>query len=140
MKGGEGMANGSPFHSFYWSTAWLSFSAMIRQQRFHVCELCGAPNSSEVHHLVHINKDNINDPATTLNADNVMLLCRSCHHAVHERGKYKARRTTFDASGNIVGVKEPSSSSLTPLQESKLNEATKRAKCSVKNLHQFPPG
>lgn len=136
----KALANDSLFHSFYCSTAWKRFTAMIRQQRFHVCELCGASNSSEVHHIIHIDKDNIGDPATTLNADNVILLCRSCHHAIHARGKYKARHMTFDASGNIAEVKEPDTSSLTPLQEAKLHEAAERAKRSIKNLHQLPPG
>lgn len=133
------MANVSPFHSFYSSAAWRAFSSMIRISRFHVCELCGVPNASEVHHLIHINKDNINDPAVTLNADNVMLLCRHCHYAIHERGKYRVRRSQFDALGNIVKVQEPSTSSITPLQASILHAREENAKRAIAKLHRLPP-
>lgn len=133
------MANDSPFHGFYNSPAWRTFSARIRAERFHLCELCGAPNSSEVHHLVHIKRDNIADPAVTLNADNVMLLCRHCHYAVHERGKHRVRRSQFDALGNIAEVREPATSSITPLQDSILRERVTAAKHSIAKLHQLPP-
>lgn len=133
------MANASPFHSFYSSAAWLNFSSMIRTSRFSICELCGALDAREVHHLVHINKDNINDPAVTLNADNVMLLCRHCHYAIHERGKHRVRRSQFDALGNIVKVQEPSTSSVTPLQASILSAREENAKHSIAKLHQLPP-
>lgn len=133
------MANASPFHSFYSSAAWLTFSSMIRASRFSICELCGAPDAREVHHLVHINKDNINDPAVTLNADNVMLLCRHCHYSIHERGKYRNRRSLFDACGNIAKVKEPHTSTLTPLQLATIRERDRAARISIAKLHQHPP-
>ena len=133
------MANSSPFHSFYSSAAWLTFSSMIRTSRFSICELCGAPDAREVHHLIHINKDNINDPAVTLNADNVMLLCRHCHYAIHERGKLRARRSSFDALGNIAEVREPATSSITPLQDAILRERERAARNSIAKLHQHPP-
>lgn len=133
------MANASPFHSFYSSAAWLTFSSMIRASRFSICELCGAPDAREVHHLVHIKRDNIADPAVTLNADNVMLLCRHCHYAIHERGKLRARRSSFDALGNIINVHEPSTSSVTPLQASILRAREENAKRSIAKFHQLPP-
>lgn len=133
------MANDSPLHGFYNSPAWRTFSAMIRSSRFHICELCGSPDASEVHHLVHINKHNVTDPAVTLNEDNVMLLCRHCHYSIHERGKYRNRRSLFDACGNIAKVKEPHTSTLTPLQLATIRERDRAARISIAKLHQHPP-
>lgn len=132
------MANDSPLHGFYNSPAWRTFSAMIRSSRFHICELCGSPDASEVHHLVHINKHNVTDPAVTLNEDNVMLLCRHCHYSIHERGKYRNRRSLFDACGNIAKVKEPHTSTLTPLQLATIRERERAARISIAQLHQHP--
>lgn len=133
------MLKDSTLHNFYSSAAWLQFSSMIREQRFHICELCGRPNAAEVHHLIHLTKENVNTPAVSLNADNVMLLCKHCHYSVHARGKYRARRSFFDAFGNIEKVKEPNDSRLTPLQLSILKEREHKAKLSVKKLYPTPP-
>lgn len=52
-----------------------------------------------VHHKVYISPDNINDPAITLNPDNLELLCRDCHAEEHadRRKRYK-----LDDLGRVI--------------------------------------
>jgi 5-methylcytosine-specific restriction endonuclease McrA len=52
-----------------------------------------------VHHKVYISPDNINDPAITLNPDNLELLCRDCHAEEHmdRRKRYK-----LDNLGRVI--------------------------------------
>jgi len=48
-----------------------------------ICEKCGAPGT-EVHHIIPLNETNVDDPSISLNPDNVMLLCKDCHEAIHQ--------------------------------------------------------
>lgn len=52
-----------------------------------------------VHHKIHITPDNVNDPAVTLNPDNLELLCRDCHAEEHtdRRKRYK-----LDDLGRVI--------------------------------------
>lgn len=52
-----------------------------------------------VHHKVYISPDNINDPAITLNPNNLELLCRDCHAEEHtdRRKRYK-----LDNLGRVI--------------------------------------
>lgn len=51
-----------------------------------------------VHHKIHLTPDNINDPEITLNYDNLMLLCRDCHAAIHK----PAKRYKVDELGKVT--------------------------------------
>ena len=50
-----------------------------------------------MHHKVHLTPDNINDPDVSLNADNLMLLCRDCHAMEHKH----ERRWKVDEYGRV---------------------------------------
>ena len=55
--------------------------------------------AEEVHHILELTPDNINDPEVTLNPDNLVALCRECHkqrHGAHER-RYKV-----DEFGRVI--------------------------------------
>jgi len=96
---------------FYNSKQWQDFRAFIITDRYGLCEICGSPGE-EVHHVIYLTEDNIDDPDITLNANNVLLLCKRCHNQEHER-TYQMRRFqqirnksndiyTFDEDGNLV--------------------------------------
>ncbi len=51
-----------------------------------------------VHHKIHLTPENINDPAITLNWNNLQLLCRTCHAEKHKRKK----RYRVDKNGNVI--------------------------------------
>ena len=50
-----------------------------------------------VHHKIHLTPDNINNPAVSLNWDNLELVCRSCHMKLHGNKK----RYSVDAFGRV---------------------------------------
>lgn len=87
---------------FYLSQAWRNCRAAYVSSRRGLCERClekGLYNAGViVHHKVHITPLNINNPDVTLNFDNLQLLCRECHAAVHGREK----RYRFDEFGRCL--------------------------------------
>ncbi len=62
-----------------------------------------------VHHKVHLDAENVNNPAVAFSQDNLEPLCRRCHAAEHPEiyGRTQARperRYGFDAAGNLVDL------------------------------------
>ena len=53
-----------------------------------------------MHHKIPLTPENVTDPEITLNWDNLMLLCRECHAAVHKPQK----RYTVDELGRVHGT------------------------------------
>lgn len=91
---------------FYHSAKWLTCREYVLKRDHYLCVHCSAPGE-EVHHIIWLTPDNINDPNITLNPDNLQTVCRDCHHRLHERGKYTRRETTqdglmFDENGNLI--------------------------------------
>ena len=72
---------------FYHSKEWQACRESYVQKRIKEdggrCERCGAVIGHEVHHIEPITLATITDPRVTLNHDNLQLLCRDCHFAVH---------------------------------------------------------
>lgn len=81
---------------FYLSPAWKRCRASYIKSRGGLCERCYRQGRYKagviVHHKVHLSPENIHDPAVTLGWDNLELLCRDCHAAVHS-GKEDVRYT-----------------------------------------------
>ena len=99
--------------SFYSSAAWLrnrkAYMERVIDTPFGLvppmmCERCFANGklvpAKVVHHVIHLNPENINDPHITLSYDNFQRLCQDCHAAVHTG--YERPRYTFDEDGNLV--------------------------------------
>lgn len=97
---------------FYNSKAWQDCRDGYFNLRFGLCELCDKPGE-EVHHKIFLTPENINNENITLNWDNLQLLCKKCHNAVHERAyemhRIKTRNKTstdnslcFSESGDLV--------------------------------------
>lgn len=57
--------------------------------------------AEEVHHIIPLTVNNIHDPQITLNADNLIALCRECHRKRHGARK---RRYEVDEFGRIRGI------------------------------------
>lgn len=93
---------------FYRSKAWIRCREAVMNRDHMLCVMCGGAGQ-EVHHKKHITPNNINDPDVTLNMDNLITLCRDCHHKVHERNQYSKHGSVkeglaFDENGNLVEV------------------------------------
>lgn len=58
--------------------------------------------ASLVHHRIHLNNENINDPSITLNFDNLEAVCLDCHNKIHFGGNTK--RYKVDEMGNVIGI------------------------------------
>jgi len=86
---------------FYTSRAWAKCRASFLADRGGLCELCLKKGliepATQVHHKIHITPDNVNDPTITLNHDNLMALCDSCHHEQHQTKRWRC-----DALGRIT--------------------------------------
>lgn len=88
--------------SFYKSKAWQDCRAAYVKRAGGLCERCLARGMYVpgviVHHKTHITPNNINDPAVTLNPDNLELLCRDCHGSEHRGFE---RRWKVDETGRV---------------------------------------
>ena len=87
---------------FYHSSAWIKTSKAYAASKFYVCEICGRPAKHYVvHHRKHLTPENINNPYTALNWDNLQLLCAECHNQIH---KSKGRTVVFGDDGQPVAI------------------------------------
>ncbi|MBR2096592.1 MAG: HNH endonuclease [Prevotella sp.] len=88
---------------FYRTKAWQAAreAAMSRDGRLCVdCLRKGMYTpAEEVHHVIPLTPDNINDPSISLALDNLVSLCRECHKARHhpEQPRYKV-----DEYGRVI--------------------------------------
>ena len=92
--------------AFYHSTAWKrTRQAYIRSVRG-LCERCLEAGrfvpGKVVHHKVHLDAENVNDPSITLNFDNLELLCLDCHNKEHFETAGNGRMVRFDENGKVV--------------------------------------
>ena len=88
---------------FYNSSAWIKTANRYKKSKFYLCEKCNKQGYI-VHHVMPITPANINDTNITLNTNNLMLLCTSCHNTIHST---QQRKAVFDEDGNMVDIKEP---------------------------------
>lgn len=87
---------------FYNSRQWIKCRGAFKESKFHICNRCNNPGE-EVHHIIYLTPDNINDPYITLSWDNLELLCSSCHSKEHNE-KYSPLRddVMFDSNGDLI--------------------------------------
>ena len=88
---------------FYGSKAWKRCRAAYKKKAGGLCERClanGVIRPGEVvHHKIYISPDTMNDPAVSMNFDNLELVCRDCHEKEHGRMK---KRYKFDEFGRVL--------------------------------------
>lgn len=86
---------------FYHSKAWRRLSRAFLCSKNYICERCGQP-ADIAHHRQYITAQNINNPAVTLNADNLEALCLHCHNTEHfGYGGATSKGLEFDEYGNL---------------------------------------
>lgn len=89
---------------FYNSNAWKKLSEYIRVTRHYTCEECGG-YGSQVHHIIEITPDNINDASITLNESNLQLLCEECHNKKRKRDADVNDGLKFNEDGDLISIK-----------------------------------
>lgn len=96
-------------NNFYGRIAWKEIRNATMKRDAWLCQDCLQRGmytpADEVHHIIPITPENINDESITLNMDNLICLCKECHHKRHERQNLGERRTvrrfTVDQWGNV---------------------------------------
>lgn len=80
--------------SFYKSKAWQETRAWVLHRDGMACVRCRERGliipAEEVHHIIHLTKDNIGDKKISLNPDNLISLCYSCHKKEHEEERVES--------------------------------------------------
>lgn len=87
--------------SFYESPAWRRTRAYVFKRDAGLCVRCGEVGEI-VHHKTELTPRNIDDPAISLNENNLETLCRACHALAHGATPPIAEGLAFDSQGNIV--------------------------------------
>lgn len=95
-----------PFaEKLYNSEAWHKVRelAMIRDKGLCQCEGCCRP-AEEVHHIVELTPENVDDPEVALNLDNLISVCKDCHFRIHREKilksfRRRARKKILDRNG-----------------------------------------
>jgi len=87
---------------FYKSKTWQRARAAYIRKVGGLCERCLRAGHLTpgviVHHKIHLTQELINQPEIALAFDNLELLCRDCHAAMHGVEK----RWKFDEAGRLV--------------------------------------
>ena len=94
---------------FYKSKAWQNTRDAYMRSVGCLCENClqkGIYKPAEiVHHRVHIETFNVNNPEVTLSWDNLQALCRGCHGKAHEDYYRKnKKRFSINEEGKVIGI------------------------------------
>ena len=101
--------------AFYNTKAWIDCRAAYFTLMYGLCELCERPGE-EVHHKIFLTPENINDTNISLNQENLQLLCKRCHNAIHDKAYAMHRMNLqknpmtsnglcWDEHGNLVEKK-----------------------------------
>lgn len=91
---------------FYSSAAWRNVREYVKERDQYLCQDCLKKNritpAEEVHHIIPITPENINDASITLDEKNLISLCRECHKARHGTKDEDSRRYTVDEYGRVT--------------------------------------
>lgn len=91
--------------AFYRTKLWQDARTYALKRDRYLCQRCKTAPATEVHHKVELTPDNINDPNVSVNPDNLMSLCGSCHKHITQQSKTNQTRDIyFDANGNPVEI------------------------------------
>ena len=67
--------------ALYHSKAWKTVRREVLRRDHYTCHDCYG-RAEEVHHVIPLDENNINDPMIALNPDNLMCLCGQCHKKI----------------------------------------------------------
>ena len=86
--------------SFYNSGKWVKTRKAYFAYQYGLCEKCKRPGEI-VHHKKPLTPRNINNVNITLSFDNLELLCRECHEAMHRPMENHAEGLIF-VDGKLI--------------------------------------
>ena len=87
----------------YRTAAWKNVRGYVFFRDQMLCQDCLAKGiytpAVEVHHIIELTPENIDDPDIAVNPDNLISLCKSCHRLRHSRKEEK--RYSVDEFGKV---------------------------------------
>jgi 5-methylcytosine-specific restriction endonuclease McrA len=90
--------------SFYNSSQWKAVRREVLRRDHYTCAHCYG-RAEEVHHVVELTPDNINDMNISLNPDNLLSLCHTCHTKITQGSTGDVRQGyVFDEEGNVIKI------------------------------------
>lgn len=104
-------------NNFYGRIAWKEIRDATMRRDHWLCQDCLQKGmfvpAEEVHHIIPLTPENINDVRITLNQNNLISLCRECHKQRHiamaesngkaqNLGEKRKRRYSVDAFGFVT--------------------------------------
>ena len=93
---------------FYHSKSWLKVRRLCLIRDYNLCQICGDV-ASIVHHIIELSPTNINNTDITINMDNLMCVCHTCHQDIHDMCESKSINDglRFDENGDIIQLIKP---------------------------------
>lgn len=88
---------------FYKSKAWKEIRSIVFIEANGVCQRCGEPGE-EVHHIIWLTPNNIDDVDITLGLDNLILLCKDCHRGIHAGRSSTKKEYRFNENGELIPI------------------------------------
>lgn len=86
---------------FYNSKLWRETRRQVLHRDSYTCHDCEG-RATEVHHIIELTPDNINDYSISLNCDNLKSLCYECHSKITQGRTDTPDGYSFDEHGQIV--------------------------------------
>lgn len=96
---------------FYDSAIWNKQRLnILKRDKFTCTEKGCRCTATEVHHIIELTKDNINDVNISLNENNLRSLCHDCHTRITKESKIKNKnileQIVFDENGFPISAKQ----------------------------------
>jgi len=86
---------------FYKSKEWQKCRQYVFNKYYGLCGDCGKIGQ-EVHHKEFLTPDNITDSYISLGEDNLILLCKECHHTRHNKRVITREDLVFNEFGELI--------------------------------------
>ena len=90
-------------NEFYNSSRWRKVRNYVMAKNNYLCQRCQKP-ATIVHHIEHLNDDNLNDVDIALNENNLMTVCHECHNFIHYSKGLIEDGLMFTEDGDIIQV------------------------------------
>ena len=86
---------------FYTSRLWRRTRQLALRRDHYTCHDC-ASRAEEVHHIIELTPENINNPRIALELDNLMSLCHDCHNKRTAGSGDVLEGYLFDDDGQLI--------------------------------------
>ena len=89
---------------FYNSGEWKVARGIALRRDHFTCQYCEG-RAEEIHHIIELTPENINDPNIALNPDNLMSLCHNCHTKITQGSAGDIQEGyIFDEDGMVIRI------------------------------------